>query len=108
MEITPDVVKQWLAKHEDRDRYWLAEQCETEKRTVDNWLSSPRGLPSKAALIIERLMRVDEAAEEAAEEERKRRESPELERFSVEVTSEEYDRINAAAMAQELLIREWA
>lgn len=59
METTQESVKRWLAARPDRDRYWLAAQCETEKKTVDNWLSSPRGIPAKAALIIGRLMRAD-------------------------------------------------
>ena len=67
MELTSETVKAWLARYRDvgRDRYWLAERCETEKSTVDNWLSSARGLPSKAKLIIEKLMEAD-AREEAA------------------------------------------
>ncbi len=59
MEITQETVKAWLAKYPDRDRSWLADQCGAEKGTVDNWLSTARGIPSKAILIIEGLMRQD-------------------------------------------------
>jgi len=65
MNTTKDGIKAWLAKYPDRDRNWLAEQCEVEKRTVDNWLSSPQNIPSKAILIIESLMRSDAELEPA-------------------------------------------
>lgn len=66
MEITQDSVKAWLAKYPDRDRNWLADQCGAEKGTVDNWLSTARGIPSKAILIIEGLMRADAETEPVA------------------------------------------
>ena len=45
----------WL-KAAGHDRYWLAESCGVQKRTVDNWLSSSRVIPRKALLIIKSLM----------------------------------------------------
>lgn len=59
MDTSKEGIKSWLASHPERDRNWLAEKCEVEKRTVDNWLSSPQNIPSKAVLIIEGLMRAD-------------------------------------------------
>jgi len=45
----------WL-KAIQEDRFWLAESCGVQKRTVDNWLSSSRSIPRKAQLIIKALM----------------------------------------------------
>jgi hypothetical protein len=45
----------WL-KAAGHDRFWLAESCGVQKRTVDNWLSSSRAIPRKAQLIIKTLM----------------------------------------------------
>ena len=45
----------WL-KAAGHDRFWLAESCGVQKRTVDNWLSSSRAIPRKALLIIKSLM----------------------------------------------------
>ena len=63
MDTSKEGIKAWLSKYPDRDRNWLADQCEVEKRTVDNWLSSPQNIPSKAILIIEGLMRADEESQ---------------------------------------------
>jgi SOS-response transcriptional repressor LexA len=60
MNTTKEGIKAWLASHPNRDRFWLADKCDVEKKTVDNWLSSPREIPPKAILIIESLMRIDE------------------------------------------------
>lgn len=69
MKVTQETVKNWLAKYPDRDREWLASQCGAEKSTVDNWLSTARGIPAKAILIIENLMRLDAESEPATPEE---------------------------------------
>ena len=45
----------WL-KAAGHDRFWLAQSCGVQKRTVDNWLSSSRAIPRKAQLIIKTLM----------------------------------------------------
>lgn len=63
MDASKEGIKTWLASYPKRDRNWLAEKCEVEKRTVDNWLSSPQNIPSKAVLIIESLMRADEESQ---------------------------------------------
>jgi hypothetical protein len=59
MDTSKDGIKAWLAKYPERDRVWLADKCGVERKTVDNWLSSPREIPSKAILIIEDLMGAD-------------------------------------------------
>lgn len=56
MRITSAGVKDWLA-NTGKDSKWLATQCGVEIRTVYNWLSTDRGIPAKAELIIDRLMK---------------------------------------------------
>lgn len=55
MTMSKEDVKKWL-KAIGKDRFWLAEQCGTTKRTVDDWLSTGRAIPAKAVLIIQKLM----------------------------------------------------
>lgn len=55
MTPTKEDVKKWL-KAIGKDRFWLAEQCGTTKRTVDDWLSTGRAIPAKAVLVIQQLM----------------------------------------------------
>jgi len=105
MEITPDLVKAWLDSHEDRDRYWLAEKCGTNKRTVDNWLSSPVGIPAKATLIIERLMREDQERE--AEELRQK--LPQLSCLALHIDTDILNEWSAAFKASDSkTLEEWA
>lgn len=102
MEVTPETVKHWLARHPEREgRYWLAKQCDTEKGTVDNWLSSSRGIPSKAMILIQRLMEADAQAERAQNP------SPSM-TVVLEIGREDFDRYNRAAITHGLIIREWA
>lgn len=56
MTPTKEDIKKWL-KAIGKDRFWLAEQVNTPKRTIDNWLSPSGSLPAKAIIIIQRLMR---------------------------------------------------
>lgn len=53
--MNKDSVKQWMDR-EGRTREWLAKQCNVSAKTVSNWLTTDRSIPSKAVLIIERLM----------------------------------------------------
>lgn len=55
MTPTKEDIKKWL-KDSGKSREWLAEQCGVGKRVLDNWLSAARPVPSKALLIIQRLM----------------------------------------------------
>lgn len=48
-------IKAWL-KAQHLSRSWLADRCGVSLKTVNNWLSSPRDIPAKAVLIVERLM----------------------------------------------------
>ena len=55
MTPTKEDIKKWL-KDSGKSREWLAEQCGVGKRVLDYWLSAARPVPSKALLIIQRLM----------------------------------------------------
>lgn len=55
MTPTKEDIKKWL-KASGKSREWLAGQCGVDKRTLNNWLSVSREVPSKALLIIQRLM----------------------------------------------------
>lgn len=101
MALTKDSIKAWLDAYPDRDRYWLAEKCGVEKRSVDNWLSSPREIPAKALLIIEGLMRAD------LEVARAKQPVPPM-TVVLEVPPPVFDSYNRAATSRGLIIREWA
>ncbi|MFM2243049.1 MAG: hypothetical protein RLZ97_1904 [Verrucomicrobiota bacterium] len=101
MTPTKESIKAWLDSFPDRDRHWLAQKCEVEKKTVDNWLSSPREIPAKALLIIEGLMRAD------LEIDRAKQPAP-LACLVLEVPVATFDAYNRAATERGLLIREWA
>lgn len=102
MSPSKDSVKQWLRDHPDRDgRRWLASLCEVSKRTVDNWLSSPAAIPSKALVIIGRQMDADR---EAA---RSRQPAPD-QNLVLEVDPETFDQYNRAALSKGLIVRDWA
>ena len=54
-DLNSQEIIRWL-KAAAHDRYWLADGCGVQKRTVDNWLSSSCAIPRKAQLIIKALM----------------------------------------------------
>ena len=99
MEIDPESVKKWLKRHV-RSRYWLADQCEVTRGTVNNWLSSPRGIPSKAIIIIEKLIQGDDAREKAG--------AGVVQGLVLEFTQAEFDRICTKAMEAKKIPRIWA
>lgn len=55
MTPTKGDVKHWL-KSIGKNRHWLAEQCGTEKGTVNNWLSPSGPFPATAMLKLQALM----------------------------------------------------
>lgn len=55
MTPTKEEIKKWL-KDSGMTREELAKKCGVNKRTVDLWLSSARGVPAKSLLVIQRLM----------------------------------------------------
>jgi DNA-binding transcriptional regulator YdaS (Cro superfamily) len=90
-------VKQWL-KDQRQSREWLADRCGVTKKTVDNWLSSPQVIPSKAVLIIERLMEATVEPEAAVPDSV----------LVLRVDDERFDAYSAASLAEGLPLREWA
>lgn len=88
-----EAIKEWLREN-GRDRNWLAQACGVGKRTVDNWLSSPRAIPHKALRIIEQLTSEPTGAA--------------LQNLVLHVDSPTFDRYNRAAMGRGLTITEWA
>ena len=55
MRVTKNEIKNWM-KENNLERAWLAKECGVSKATVDAWLSSDRGVPSKAQLTIQTLI----------------------------------------------------
>ena len=51
MRVTKNEIKNWM-KENNIERAWLAKECGVSKATVDTWLSSDRGVPSKAQLTL--------------------------------------------------------
>jgi hypothetical protein len=88
-----EAIKEWLREN-GRDRNWLAQACGVGKRTVDNWLSSPRAIPHKALRIIAQL--TNGLSDEAAQN------------LVLQLDQPTFERFNRAAMTQGLTITEWA
>lgn len=96
-------IKAWL-KQFHHDREWLAAQLGVNKRTVDNWLSSPKDIPLGYQKHIERLMQEDEAAEAL----RRQKLQPQAQIFSLEVDLPTFRSYNAAALAAGCTLEQWA
>ena len=93
MPSDKETIKEWLREN-GRDRNWLAQACAVGKRTVDNWLSSPRPIPHKALRIIEQLMSEHTGGA--------------LQNLVLHVDPPTFNRYNRAAMSRGLTITEWA
>lgn len=98
-----DRIKAWLKSH-NHDRDWLAEQIGVKKRTVDNWLSSPKEIPIGKLSLIERLMQDDEAAEAS----RRQKLIPTAQVSSLEVDLPRFRAYSAASLAQGMTLEQWA
>jgi hypothetical protein len=95
-------VKAWL-KSSGRTREWLAERCDAKLKTVNNWLSSSRPIPSKALIIINQLMEsVSVGPEEPAQGD-----APD-DRLVLKVSEARYDAYSRAALHDGLPLKEWA
>lgn len=68
MTPSKEDVKKWY-ESKGKDRYWLAELCNTGKRAVDKWFENGRSIPAKAILIIQREMEKDGSNENDRKEE---------------------------------------
>lgn len=95
-------IKSWL-KSENHEREWLAEQLGVNKRTVDNWLSSPKEIPSGKLTRIKRLMEDDAAAAEK----RSLQLRPQAQFFSLEVNLPRFRAYSAAALAAGKTLEQW-
>lgn len=62
MSLSKEEIKNWL-KEVGQNRFWLAEQCLVDKKTVDDWFTSRGKVPSKALLKIQSLMSESKAPE---------------------------------------------
>lgn len=100
MNPSREDIKQWLAAHPERDREWLAQKCGTAKRTVDNWLSTKKEMPSKAVRIIASLMR-DDAEKTKVQHEQ-------MTHLSIPATMEEFNAWSKAALSKQQILTEWA
>lgn len=92
-----DDIKSWLRKHEI-DRFWLAERCGVTKRTVDNWLSTPRTIPPKARLIISGLIHTLQPVPEEVV----------LQNLVLEIDVDTFDRWSLTALECGMTVKEWA
>lgn len=87
MDLTKEDIKRWVDVP-SRGREWLAAKCSTPDNatavgTVNNWLTTKKvKIPSRALLIIQKLM------EETAAQERAQEGLPE--RISIEASREEF------------------
>ncbi|GEM_PF-487493 len=98
-DISKQGIKDWLASVK-KDRRWLADQCGVAPRTVHNWLSTNRPVPSKALRVIQTLMDASEAVRKAAEP------LPDM-HVVLEVDPKEFDLWNKVSMAQGQTVRDW-
>ncbi|MCW1916281.1 S24 family peptidase [Luteolibacter sp. GHJ8] len=103
MNPSKEDIKEWL-KTTARSRDWLAAQCGSiSKRTVDNWLSSPKEIPLATLALIGRLMEDDRQAEET----RRQRQDPQPQIFSVEVDLATFRDYSRAALESRMTLEEW-
>lgn len=93
-------IKAWL-KAQGQSREWLSERCGVAPKTVNNWLSSPRDIPAKAVLIIERLMDATSTPAEEADE------VPDSV-LVLKVNEPRFDAYSQASLSEGLPLREWA
>ena len=104
MKPSKEDIKEWL-KTIGRDRQWLAAQCgNISKRTVDNWLSSPKEIPLATLALIGRLIEDDRLA---GIERRKERDEPQSQIFSVEVDLATFRDYSRAALEAHFTVEEW-
>lgn len=94
-----ETIKNWL-RTTGRSRDWLASECSVEKRTVDNWLSSPRKVPEKALRLITNLIRSDGEASGGGNAKRQN--------LVLELDEISFELFNLAALSRGLTIKEWA
>lgn len=57
--LNAEDIKKWL-KESGKNRQWLAEKTLSNKRTIDNWLSAGKPIPSAKLDLIEKLIKGEE------------------------------------------------
>lgn len=92
-------VKKWL-KDFNHSRTWLAKECNAAPQTINNWLSTSRGIPNRAKILIERLMEADYL--------RKTNQNTVTQTLTLEFNSRDFDMIEQAARLNQMKIRNWA
>ena len=97
--MNQEYVKKWL-KEFNHDRKWLAEKCGAAPQTINNWLSTERGIPKKAVLIIEQLIEADRL--------RSTQGLKITQSLTLEFSSQDFDMIEEAAHQTGKKIRIWA
>lgn len=93
-------IKSWL-KAIGKNREWLAEQTGSKLKTVNNWLSSTRGIPSTAQRLVTKLMTqypTDGATQSPGEDNT----------LTLSVDAATFDLWNASATRENKLLRQWA
>ncbi len=98
-----EAIKAWL-KAIGRNRAWLCEQCGYTLNGINCWLSGKRPIPSKAQIIIAALMRQCPAAESASPASES---APADNAVTISITESQFDKWNAAATAENKLLRQW-
>ena len=95
-------IKMWLRRHK-RDRYWLAEAVGVKKRTVDNWLSSPKEIPVACQRLISNLMAID-----AANAQQQAQDKAIVQNLVLTVPEATFEAYSRAALHHHMILKEWA
>lgn len=95
--MTSAEIKTWL-RSIGQSRTWLAQRIGVATQTVNGWLSSGKNIPAGRLAQIEALREAAEAYEST---------SPNTV-LVLSIPADEFDKWNAEAMAQGLLVRDWA
>jgi len=90
-------IKVWL-KRLGLSRDWLADKIGVSKRTVDNWLSSNIDIPERSLVVIQQLIDDSEKIADGIT----------TNVFSVECTLDQFRRFSRAALADGLILEDWA
>jgi len=85
--VKPEIIKAFL-KAQNKDRHWLARQCNVSKQTVDGWLSANRPISAPATQILKGLIDGTKS-------------------INPRLTLEEYNRAQVIAAKKGMTLEEW-